>query len=369
MSKEKPMKKPVKIVLIVLLVLVLLGICFGSVALYAHNEIHKERFTVPEADPLPSATALPTEKGAVAGYITALYDKTVNADDVEASWHTDVNLSGEIETPFAEADRDVISYIRDQTAGQIAGLYPNVKDAIGDKSILDFSLLPSAFIDYTAQQGKTNDAGETTEEDFYFIDAQLDPARLNTADVMKSDIYAAVTEKLAPAMTVTACEAEPVSATISYKIDRVQDHLLNVDYTRAYRIRATVTLNGEYKALLPEGDTAEITLPYEVTERISFLHYGARFTERVMVVNPDDMKALPADVKVDAAATKDDYTLTFDVSDPEALRVDPDGVMTVSHKAKEEPVTVTMTLEYDGHTYTDTMTIYITELEVATDGK
>ena len=37
--------------------------------------------------------------------------------------------------------------------------------------------------------------------------------------------------------------------------------------------------------------------------------------------------------------------------------------MTV-HKAPEETATVTMTLEYGGHTYTDELIVYITELEL-----
>ena len=34
---------------------------------------------------------------------------------------------------------------------------------------------------------------------------------------------------------------------------------------------------------------------------------------------------------------------------------------------QKEPVTVTTVLEYDGHTYTDKLIVYATELEVKTD--
>ena len=79
------------------------------------------------------------------------------------------------------------------------------------------------------------------------------------------------------------------------------------------------------------------------------------------------MKALPASVTVNSEATKDDFKLTFTPSDREAVSIDEDGVMTVNVNG-EKTVTVKMTLEYDGHTYTDDLTVYITEKEVSTDG-
>ena len=78
------------------------------------------------------------------------------------------------------------------------------------------------------------------------------------------------------------------------------------------------------------------------------------------------MTALPADVVVNGEAAGDDFTLTFTSTDPDAITIDADGVMTV-HKAPEETAQITMTLVYGAHTYTDTLTVYITELEVETN--
>ena len=368
---SKPMKKPVKIVLIVFVAVVLLGICFGSVALYAHNEINKPRFRLPEDEPVASASALPTDKDSLASYTDALYEKTASADDIEASWYTDVNLGGDWTTPFAEADQDLILYIRDHLGGQIADLYPRVNGEIGNTEMLSFGVRPDEVTDFTATEGRVNEAGDAYDTDYYYIDVALDPAVLaeTAAGVQDTDLYKSLAEKLSPAMTVTAVTAEPQEARISYKIDRVRDQVLNVDYTRRYQVKATVELTDEYSGMLRDGGkTAEITFPYEAAEHLSFKHYGVRFTAQSMAVTNGDMKALPADVKVNDAATKDDYTLTFTESDPEVISIDEDGVLTVK-KAAEEPVTVTMTLEYDGHTYTDTMTIWVTELEVETNAQ
>ena len=349
----------------------LLGICFGSVALYARNEINKPKFRLPEEEPVASASALPEDKESVAAYTSALFNKIWKADDVEASWHTDVNLGGDWTTPFDGPDQDLILYVRDRAGGQIADLYPRVDSEIGNTSLLTFSVQPEEIVDFTATQGKVDEAGEPYDTDYYYIDISLDTASLaeEAARWQELDVYQAVAEKLSSAMTITDIEALPQEARISYKIDRVTDQVLNVDYTRRYQVKATVELTDDYAGLLKDGaKTAAIELPYEATERVSFRHYGARFTQRSMAVKNGDMKALPADVKVNAAATKDDYTLTFTESDPAVISIDEDGVLSVI-KAAEEPVTVTMTLEYDGHTYTDTMTVYVTELEVETNAQ
>ena len=89
-------------------------------------------------------------------------------------------------------------------------------------------------------------------------------------------------------------------------------------------------------------------------------------SERQMAVQKSDMKALPLDVWVNAETTKDNYKIKFDISQDGILEIDEDGVMTVIGTQKE-PVTVTTVLEYAGHTYTDKLIVYATELEVKTD--
>ena len=150
-----------------------------------------------------------------------------------------------------------------------------------------------------------------------------------------------------------------------FTIDRVSDQLLSAEIERNVLVTTTIRLTEASSALLSERQ-GKISLPYETTQHVDFKHYGTRFLKRAMVVKPGDMKALPADVRVNAEAMKEDYKLTFTASEPDVLSFDEDGVMTVN-RAFDDPVTVTMTLEYDGHTYTDDLIVYISEWEVATD--
>ncbi|MBR4727071.1 MAG: hypothetical protein IK080_04190 [Clostridia bacterium] len=364
---SKPMTKKTKILLGVLCALVALGICFTAIGFYAKNEIEKPRFQMPEETPQASVTQLPADGAQAAAYVQRLFAAALAADDVELSLHTDVDLGGDATLPFADADNDLLLYIRDQAGGQIAALYPTFSNTVmrneADKPQLP---LPANVLEYTSEQGHTDENGEVTDDQYYFITMTLDPAAIDTQAMLASDVFRGVGEILAPAAAVDKAEITPQTLTLSAKIDRVTDQLLTVDVTRGCQIDAAVTLSDAYAALSAEK-AAQVTLPYQTTEHFSFFYYGARFTERAIVVKANDMKQLPAAVNVNADTTKDDYKLTFEVSHPDMLSVDADGVLSVAKKIEPVTATVKMTLAYDGHTYEDTLTVYITDLEVETN--
>ena len=127
MSKSKPMKKGVKIALIILIVVVLLATCFLCVGIYAKNEFNKEKSWLPPKLPAQKAsvTELPQDIHGAYEYVTRLYAEAVGADNVETSWHTDVDLGGEMTLPFGEVDNSLISMIRDGASGGVRDLYPH----------------------------------------------------------------------------------------------------------------------------------------------------------------------------------------------------------------------------------------------------
>ena len=159
-----------------------------------------------------------------------------------------------------------------------------------------------------------------------------------------------------------------------FRIDRLTDRMQSADISRSYTVKADVTLTDDYAPLL--GDSGQkdvsVTLPYQATEKVSFKWYGLRFWVDYLEQRPDDIITLPLDIRVnDACVQGEDFNVTYTVSDPEALEVDADGTMTVLkvHGASDtEGVTVTATLDFEGKTYTDDMTVYVTELEKATAG-
>ena len=364
---SKPMTKKTKILLGVLGVLVALGLCFTAIGFYAKNEIEKERFQMPELQSEPSVTVLPTDGAQAAAYVQRLFDAAITADDVELNLRTDVDLGGEATLPFADADNGLLLFVRDGAGGQIAALYPTISNTVmRDEAVKPQLPLTAGVLECTAEQGHTDEEGNVTEDQFYFITLTLDPAAIDTQAMLESEVGQGIQKILAPAAAVDKAEITPQSLTLNAKIDRLTDQLLTVDVARAYQVDATVTLTDAYAALSAER-TVPVSLPYQTVEHFSFSHYSARFTERAIVVQANDMKQLPAAVTVNAEATKDDYKLTFEVSHPDMISVDADGVLSVVKKIEPVTASVKMTLDYDGHTYEDTLTVYVTDLEVETN--
>lgn len=364
--------------LIITAVVLLIGICFATLSVYAKKTLNQPKFKIPEEKPIASATELPKDKAALCSYVNSLYEKAVKADNAEGSWHTDINLEGDIVTPFKKADNAILAYIKDNAAGEISGLYPNeseVKMSEAENAPV-IKLVPADVTGFTAEQGHTDDAGNVSEDGFYFITFEINPESVNTEALTKSKIYNEAKKKIGGVAEIIECKFECESSSYSFKIDRITDEIVNVDVCNNYKIKADTQLNPELTSLLPMEQnslSANIELPYKTAERISFKWFGCRFTQRSMAVKPDDMKSLPADVRVNSAATKEDYKLTFTPSNKQAVSIDADGVMTVSKNAlsvlsaPDEIVTITMKLEYEGKTYTDDLKVYITELEVETD--
>lgn len=363
-EEKKKMKKRTKAFLAVVGVVLAVALCFGCIYLYLRHEQQKPIFEAPELEPQASLTELPTAPEEAAAYIDRLYAAMTTADDVEGDWHTDVSI-GDITTPFAPADNALLQYFRGQAPGKIAAFYPSAAEVVMAE-VTDapaFTIDPAKVIEYNGYQGEATEDNDDSVH--YYLNFTMMPDDVDMEAVKAGDVYKQIAETLSPAATIDSFEITPTGETVNCRIDRLSDDLQSVRIEKNYQIKATVTLGDDYAALY-EGGKAEVEFPYTTVEYINFNHYRLRFSQKQLVAKPDDIKALPLDVMVHSTATKEDYTLTFDATDPDAISIDDTGVMTV-HAAREEAITITATLEYDGHTYSDTMTLYVTELEVKRD--
>jgi len=360
-KEKKPMKKGFKVFLGTVVVILVIALCFGSIALYLKHEQAKPVFTPPELEPQKSVTELPESAVEATAYIDRLYQTMTTADDVEGDWHTDV-LLGEVTTPLADADNALVQFVREKAPGQIASFYPNAAELVmaDVEDAPTFYIDPAKVLEFDAHQGEiTEDKDDSTH---YYLDFTLTPDDVDVNAVKAGEVYQRIAETLSPALTIEALEITLTGETVNCVVDRLSDDLQSVRITKNYEIKAALQFGVDYAALV-DGGKAEVAFPYTTVENINFNHYKLRFSQKQLVAKPDDIKALPLDVMVHSTATKEDYTLTYEVSDSEALSIDETGVMTI-HAARDEAITITATLNYDGHTYSDTLTLYITELEV-----
>lgn len=377
---SKPLKKGTKITLGVLIVAILLGICFFCVGLYAKNEFNKERSWLPPKLPVQQAsvTELPDNAHDAYEYAMRLYQEALHHEAVEGSWYTDVNLGGDMELPFAEADNHLVSMIRDGAAGAVKALYPTAEGVrmteekaedlpeidLKESDVLEYEYDPAALF---------NRKGEYLS-DIYEIVFHVDPAFENADEIRQGAVYEGVCDILKDAMTVNDVDLDVQNVEIRFRIDRLTDRMMSAEVSRSYQIKADVTLTDDYAPLLGDAGAKDtsVTLPYQATEKVSFKWYGLRFKVDYLEQKPDDIVTLPLEINVnDAAVQGEDFIVTYTPSDPETMEIDEEGSMTIrrtNDTSETGGVTVTATLEYEGKTYTDEMIIYITKLDKTTAG-
>ena len=375
---SKPMKKGVKITLILLIVIVLLIACFISVAIYARIEFQKERtWFPPEFSPQQaSVTELPDNIHDAYTYVMKLYNETVNSDVTEGSWHTDVDLGGDVELPFREADKKVFDEIRSETAGKLRALYPDINSVKMSEEdaneVPEVNLEESEILEYIYDPAAIfNRKGEYNSNTYELV-FKVSPAFEKTEDILQSDVYKAICEELKDALTINSAKIDVKEVEIRFRVGRLTDQLLSVEIMRFSDVTADVTLTEAYSALLENGDRLTVTLPYRATEHIDFMWYGLRFTDDFLEQKPNDITPLPLDVHVNGAAVRgEDFDIEFEISHPETLTIDDDLVMTINRVndiSGTEGVTITATLLYEGKTWSDDLTVYITEMDKTTTG-
>ncbi|MBR3551863.1 MAG: hypothetical protein IKN72_00555 [Clostridia bacterium] len=349
-KEKKPMKKGVKALLWTLFVLAMIGLCLGLGALYLKKEGVKKTFEMPPEAPRPSIVELPEGEDALLAFSTELYETATTADDVTHGWGTAVSLAGELVTPFRPADNALAGLIRDNAAGQIAPLYA--------ETVPELPL----------EKSNVLSAEGAEEGDNYIITFNIDPSVADVEAMKQSDIYKGITDLFASAATVDEIKIEPQSVSVRFSVNRTNGHLNDVAYTRSFQVTAATTLTDAYRALTDDGK-ATITVPYVTTQTASFNYYGAYFTQRQVAMKPGDEEYMPLHLNLKPDATDDDFTSKATCSNPDVLEVHDDGLM-IAKSAAEEPVTVTVVLSYLGHEYTDTMLVYVTDLqlEVNTNG-
>lgn len=361
---SKPMNKKMKGFLIGLIAVVLLGICFTCVSFYAKNEMTKERFHLPEVDELPNATELPEGKDAILAYAMKVYNEAMAADDAELSAHTDIAIDGDYsEAELNKADAEIIEFVKGGAVGQIAALYPSCSGVRMDEAETHplFEIDAGVLTEATATRGRTEESGEIKDDGYYFITLKLDPESLDLNGIENEEVYKSIVKTLSPALTVDKADVKVEAYEYSLKVDRLNDKLAELNMTKVYKIDSVATFIGDYASM----GTQKLGWRYTETERNSLKWYGVRFYEQQIAANKGDMKSLPIDVYVNPGAAQDEFELSYTFSHDSVIEVDSDSVMLVKDVC-DDPVTITATLKYDGHVYTDSLTVYLTEMEVAT---
>ncbi len=366
------MSKKKRNLLIIAGLVLLIAICSVSLYFYAKKEINKPKFIVPE-NKKSSAVEIPNSPSGILSYVEELYAKSFT-DEVCVSKTVSLSIPDDsVKSELPEADNKIALMVKDQYLNYLDSLYKKYEDVIGNKVE---NIRPLEFDvgdingNVVMTEGKTDDNGNITDEDYYFFDVPVkgldypvfddtSPRQYKSFGIDENrHVYDDLKKEVKDLGTVSSDHFEITSAGISGKIDKVRNKLHNLSISHTYRCCFSFQFDNEYTSL----GNIDFELTYIVTENYTFNWYGAYFSDNFYYINTGDEKALPLNVNVGEGK----YKLKLKSSDDSKVKVDSDGVIdALAVTDKDKPVVIDMSFEYNGYKYSDKCYITVTDLEIS----
>lgn len=366
------MSKMKRNLLIIAGLILLIGVCSVSLYFYAKKEINKPKFIIPD-NKKAAAVDIPNSSSGILSYVEELYGKSFT-DEVSVSKTVSLNIPDDsIKSELPEADNKIALMVKNQYLNYLDSLYKEYESVIGNKAE---NIRPLEFDvgdidgDAVMTEGKTDDNGNISEDDYYFFDIPIkglpypvfddaSPRQYKSFAIEENrHVYDDLKKEVKDLGTVCSDHFEITSAGISGKIDKVRNKLLNLSISHTYRCCFSFQFDNEYISL----GNVDFELSYTVTENYTFNWFGAYFSDNYFYINTGDEKALPLAVNVGEGK----YKLKLKSSDDSKVSVDSEGVIEALEVTdKEKPVVIDMSFEYNGYTYSDKCFVTVTDLEIS----
>lgn len=350
----------------------LIGLCSVSLYFYAKKEINKPKFIVPENKKI-AAVDIPNSPSEILSYVEELYNKSFT-DEVCVTKSVSLSIPDDsFKSELSESDNKIALMVKNQYLNYLDSLYDEYENVIGNKAEsvrrLEFDV-GDIDGDVVMTEGKTDDKGNVTEDDYYFFDIPIKGLDYPVFDDTSSrqyksfgieenrHVYDDIKKEIKDLGTVCSDHFEITSSGISGKIDKVRNKLLNLSISHTYRCCFSFQFDNEYSSL----GNIDFEMTFTVTENYSFNWYGAYFTDKYVYVNNGDEKALPLVVSIGEGK----YNIKLKSSDESKVKVSSEGVIdALSVTDESKPVEIDMSFEYNGYKYSDKCYITVTDLEIS----
>ncbi len=156
-------------------------------------------------------------------------------------------------------------------------------------------------------------------------------------------VFSSINEKLVP------CD---VVFTLTYDNKTKEISCLSVE--RAYTYSSNISfVNTLYKA-----GSASLSMTPVFTESYEISYAGIKIEEDIKTLTKNGYDTLTITPFTESNLSEDEYTLSFTSSDESVATVDENGQVSAVNES-EKSVTVTVTLQYLGKTFTDSCKVYV----------
>lgn len=323
-----------------------------------------------------SKTQLTANKQALLNYINSLTQTASDNKFIKANIYSDVSVDDSTITvkkadgTVSESDKALIVYAKNKMMPQIDLYYPeDITGVFGtvnpDLPVIDFSADSITDCFYTVGEADENgnpvydsESGELIDSDCYFLTFNLNSDEtesiVNLFNLNEKDkIVNRFLDDTKSEMTADNYKVSAQKLSVKAKINRITDEIVWIELEKIYTVTADVMFKGE----LAVFGKKNISFDYKVTEKAEYFYAGIRFAEDSVTVAPD----AEAMLSVNAVIENDsDYKVSFTSSDSSVVTIDEMGYIK-GIKSSDEPVTITVTLEYLGEIFTDECTVNVTE--------
>jgi hypothetical protein len=278
--------------------------------------------------------------------------------------YTDVyvdNASILVDGETESADKSLFVYLKDRVMGVVDEVYGEDKTGVfgiedNSKPYIDLvkeNSLTSLFsVGQTDENGKQlfDDNGNLVDSEFYYITLYVTPEVADSGAVKdafnvknQQNISDEIKKVLLPDCKVEFKSVQVKELRINAKINRLTDQISQIEIQRVYNVKAEF----EFLNTLSVFGTKTVEFQYGVNEKYEYFYAGVTLSQNEMTIE----KGEEAQLTVNAVIEDDsEYKVKFNSSDESIATVDEMGYVTV---LKEEPVIITVQLEYLGEIFTD----------------
>ncbi len=322
-----------------------------------------------------SKTEIKGETAELLAYLKTLTQKTADNRFIKADTYTDIWVDDNSVVVYGDGngtDKSLLVYAKNKMLGGVDGYYPeDYKGIFGTAykgmpvidlpdSLISESRFSVGEADENGNPVYNTDTGELIDPDCYFITLYLNENAVTDGTVFtlfsldeKQTVADRFKADLAGRCVINGCDLSVKELKIFAKVNRLTDEILYINFEKTYAVNADVTFAGELEVF----GSKKIDFDYKVCERYEYRYAGIRFAQNSVTVAPGAETALTVAAVIE---NDSDYTVTFASSDESVATVDEMGYVK-GIKASNTPVTITVTLEYLGETFTDQCTVIIND--------
>lgn len=322
-----------------------------------------------------SKTEIKGETDELLAYLKTLTQETAGNRFIKANTFTDISVDDNSIVVFGDNsgnDKDLLIYAKNKMLGGVDGYYPeDYKGVFGTVyegmpvidlpvSLVSESRFSVGEADENGNPVYNTDTGELIDPDYYFITLYLNENAFSDSTVSKLfqlDEEQTVAEKfkadLADKCVIDGCDITVKELKIFAKVNRLTDEILYVNFEKTYAVTADVIFANELEVF----GSKKLEFDYRVCEKYEYHYAGISFAQNSVTVAPGDETALTVAAVIE---NDSDYAVTFTSSDESVATVDEMGYVK-GIKASSNPVTITVTLEYLGETFTDECTVIVND--------